>query len=247
MRSYLNLLALVAVCSMLSGPVLAEDQAVPADTAAIATPQQALDVALSFVGLQMGKQVREVSSLSEAVQKLSLSDTAVPFYRPSDTILNVWEVRLSLTPDSLERLCSRFLSCKVKIDAATGAFLEARLTSKDSAASIELQPADYWEDAVSRATYSFGSLMAVPPVKPLSQALETGSPRHPCSGTEIVAWCLQLVRDDGTSIPFWCVVGRNSRFLELHRPKGAPSLEGRLVNYLSLINANTGELWTIMN
>lgn len=219
----------------------------PADTLAITTPQRALDAAISFVGLQTGKQVHVEGSLSEAVQEIRMVDETVPFYVSPDTSRRVQEVRLKLESDSIRGLCSRLVSCVVLFDSHSGGFLQARLPTKDSSGSIELQPASYWQGVLSRAGYSFVGYAEEPPRITLFEAFHAAFLSHPCLGTEVVAWCFLLAGPDDSAIPYWCIVGRSSPFAEMHREKGAPSRDGMPVNYISVIDARTGKPQIVTN
>ena len=238
------LLAIMALA--IPGPLLAQDTP-PADTLAIATPQQALDAALSFMGLTVGKETKPITSLAQAVQKVAIPDSTIPFSSALDTASETWEVRLELSLDDPQDFCSRLVSCVVRMDANTGKFLEARLPTRDSAASIPLQSGRYWQRHLENAMFTFHGFLNEPPPKCLFKALDAHMLSHPCLGSEIVVWCVLLSSYNGPPKPYWCIVGRNSRFVELHREKGQLSHDGMLVNYLSLIDATTGEPSMFMN
>ena len=238
---------LIVLLTLSARPCLAGTDTLP-DTAAITSPQQALDAAVPFVGLKVGKETKPIASLAQAVQKVAMPDSTVPFYSHHDTTIDAWEVHLELALDEPQNFCSRLLSCVVRMNAITGAFLEARLPAEDSAASIPLQPGQYWQRHLESAMFKFQGFLNVPPPASLFQVLmNTPMLGHPCLGTEVVVWGVMLSSHDGPPKPYWCIVGRNSRFVEGHREKGQPSRDGMLVNYFSLIDATTGEPCVFMN
>jgi len=246
MKLWTMIIGLVTICLIPVSKSIAEDTP-PPDTAAITSPQQALDAALSFVGLTVGKDTKPIASLAQAVQKVAIPDSTIPFSSSLDTASEEWEVRLDLSLDDPQDFCSRLVSCVVRMDAKTGAFLEARLPTEDSTASIPLQPGQYWQRHLENGMFTFRGFLHEPPPEPLFKALDAHMLSHPCLGSEIVVWCVLLSSYDGPPKPYWCIVGRNSRFVELHREKGQPSHNGMLVNYLSLIDATTGQPSMFMN
>jgi hypothetical protein len=209
------------------------------DEKRIENPEHAVEMALTFVGIDPTPRMR--STLATSTTLTQLADSTVPILWDAGDPIEVWEVTIDEYAIGDRGLCGDKRSCKIWLAAETGEFIRAAIV-KPLADTLEpMKSGQYYERKLSSPNKTVVGFSSDPPPVALADALLVPMLSAPCRASETIVWCIVLEYLDRPARPYWCIVGRSVPFLDLHGKHTNDKGETPLVNYMSIIDAETGE------
>jgi hypothetical protein len=206
----------------------------------ITTEDQAVQIGLQFAGIDAEK--RSMAAAASTAERITVRDSSAFWSSAPKDSMEVWEIRIGSYAISSHGLCGGNRSCIIWIAPETGAFLRGVLYNASGADSIlNASSGDYYRSTLEAHNSEPGTPVDEPPAIDLREALLVPTISAPCEAKQVAIWCLNMSVQGEDQRPYWCVIGFGVPFLDLHGKHTSKDGKTPLVNYMSIIDATTGQ------